>query len=170
SCETRKCSCNRETGSSIQSLKSPRISRAEFPGPETRPVPPTKSRNRRSPGTSEFPGRSENLSSSTPAAMWPCSSNCPRSLRFQNLFDLLLDFRLLERLALDFVVPLRVHQVFGAQHHRKLPHVHFRHEHAIVSAQNLSQIFRQRIQMPQMNVPDPVPVCALRFQGRRDRP
>ena len=63
---------------------------------------------------------------------------------------------LLERLALNLVVALRVHQILCAQDHHELPHVHFRYENLVVAHQHVAQIPRQRVQVAQVNVPDAI--------------
>ena len=72
----------------------------------------------------------------------------------EQFFDLAFDFGVLERLALNFVVALRVHQILGAQNHHELAHVHFRDQHFLVAHQHVAEILRQRIQMAQMHVAD----------------
>jgi hypothetical protein len=80
------------------------------------------------------------------------TSSRPRKTLFQDFVDLLLDFGLLEGLALNFVVALGVDQKFGAQDHNKLPHVHLGDEDVLVALQDIAEIFRKRIQVAQMNV------------------
>ena len=87
----------------------------------------------------------------------------------QNFFDFGFDLGLLERLALNFVVAFRVHEIFGAQNHDELAHVHFRDQHFPVALDHVAQVARQRIQMAQMHVADAVALCALRFERGGDR-
>ena len=77
------------------------------------------------------------------------------------------DFGLLEGLALNFVVALRVDQKFCAQEHDELAHVHFGDEDFVVALENFAEIFRQRIQMAQMNVADAAGPLARWLSARR---
>ena len=87
----------------------------------------------------------------------------------ENFLNLGFQLRLFERLALDLVVTLRVHQIFCAKNHGELAHIHFRDQHFAVALDHLSQVARERIQIAQMNVSDAAARGALRFQGGRDR-
>lgn len=66
-------------------------------------------------------------------------------------------------------VALAIHQVLAAQDERQLTQVHLGHDHPVVAAQDVAQVGRQRVQVPQMHggdVPAAEPDAA---GGRRDR-
>src|SRR5437588_12720330 len=87
----------------------------------------------------------------------------------ENFLDFGFQLRLLKWLALNLVVSLRIHQIFRAEYHRELAHIHLRDQDAAIALHHFSQIARKRIQIPQVNVSNAMPRRALGFQGRRER-
>ncbi len=89
------------------------------------------------------------------------------SLESQNFFDLLIEFILFERPALNFVEADGIDKIFRAQHPGKLAHVEFRNKNFLVALQHFAEIFGERIQVAKMQVADLVALAALRFNGLR---
>src|SRR5205085_7746938 len=101
-----------------------------------RTAPRPGSRSPRSPDTSGPPGRSGSPSS----CRWgerSRSSSAHLSSKAEDLLDLGLDLRLLERLALDLVEALRVHEVLRAEDPDELAQVHLRHHDPAVALHHL---------------------------------
>src|SRR5260370_24169530 len=96
------------------------------------------------------------------------SAGCYRTVA-ENLFDFSFQLSLLEGLALDLVVTLRIHQIFRPENHGELAHIHFRDQHFVIALHYLPQITRERIQIAQVNVPNAMSRVTLRLQGGGDR-
>src|ERR1700741_276518 len=75
-----------------------------------------------------------------------------RLLKSQNFFDLLIEFGLLERAALNLVKADRGDKILGAQDPEKLAHIELRHKDVLVALQNVADIGGQGIQIAEMEM------------------
>src|SRR5438552_1553509 len=76
----------------------------------------------------------------------------------------------LERHAADLGVRARVDEVLGAQQGAELSEVHLRHDHLVVTPQDLAEIPREGVEMAQMHLCDALPRAPYAPYRRRDRP
>src|SRR5215831_7476709 len=72
----------------------------------------------------------------------------------QQLFDFLLELRLFERAALNFVQADGVYKKLGAQEPAELTHIEFGNKDFLIAAQNFADVRRQRIQIAQVKMTD----------------
>src|SRR6266852_6240001 len=86
-------------------------------------------------------------------------------LNSQHLFYFLFEFGLFEGPALNFVQAHGRHEKFCAQDPEKLAHVEFRDEDFFVALQDVTDVFRKRIQMAQVKMADLAPLFPLRLHG-----
>src|SRR5690348_16477836 len=89
----------------------------------------------------------------------------------QKLFDFLLEFGLLERTALNLVHADGVDKELGAQNPAELAHVEFGYENFLIALENVADVWRQRIQIAQMEMADAFTtgkLFPLSFDRRRD--
>ena len=76
---------------------------------------------------------------------------------------------MLERPALNLVESDRIHEKFRPQNPQKLTHVQLRHQNLLVALEDIAQIRRKRIEVPQVQVADLATLGTLRLQCRGNR-
>src|SRR5579885_1781943 len=80
-----------------------------------------------------------------------------------------LDLGHLERLALDLVEPRRRDQVLRAQDLEQLAHVELGHEHVLEAREDVAEVRRERVQVPQVDGRHALARLLQVLRGRGDR-
>jgi hypothetical protein len=90
-------------------------------------------------------------------------------MRVENSLDRGFDLGDGEGLAGGLVERLGVDQELVAQHGLELPGVHFRHQHAVIAAQQLAQVLRHRPDVADVDVADVLPLGTRAAHRLMDR-